>query len=287
VVGCRTIDLTEFWYEQALWDGRVRFRIGKLDLTGTFECRGCPVSFDGNSFANDETAQFLNAALVNNPTIPFPDCGLGAIVHLEPLEGLYVSAGVADADADAREMGFNTAFCGECNWFSIYEVGVVPHLPSPNGPLPGAYRAGLWYDPRPKETHSGGTRTDDVGFYLSFDQMLLRENADDAQGLGVFARYGYADAKVASVECFWSVGCQYLGLIPTRDADVLGFGVAQGTLVKAAGFTKPQETVFELYYNAAVLPWLSITPSFQYVLNPGGDGTPDAVVFGVRLQISL
>jgi hypothetical protein len=69
-----------------LLDGAVLIRVGKLDLTGGFECRGCPVSFDGNSFANDQTTQFLNGALVNNPTIPFPDRGLGAVVHVAPVE---------------------------------------------------------------------------------------------------------------------------------------------------------------------------------------------------------
>ena len=43
-------------------------RFGKLDITGGFECRGCPVAFDGSAFANDPSGQFLNGALANNPT---------------------------------------------------------------------------------------------------------------------------------------------------------------------------------------------------------------------------
>lgn len=72
------MDITELWYEHALLDDTLRVRLGKMDITGGFECRGCPVSFDGSLYANDETGQFLNSALVNNPTIPFPDKGLGA-----------------------------------------------------------------------------------------------------------------------------------------------------------------------------------------------------------------
>ncbi|MFW6155379.1 MAG: carbohydrate porin [Planctomycetota bacterium] len=289
--GERSIDVTELWYEQSLLDDTLRLRLGKLDLTGGFECQGCPVAFDGSAYANDETSQFLNGALVNNSTIPFPDNGLGVVAYLQPREGWYVAAGAADAQADARETGFNTAFQGRGDFFTIFETGVVPRLPSRNGRLPGAYRLGLWYDPQPKERFDGrGVKRDDVGFYLSFDQMILKENVDeeDTQGLGLFARYGLADSQVNEIKTFWSAGAQYQGLIPARDEDVLGFGVAQGRLSRTAGFTVSHETAMELYYNAEITPWLGITPSVQYVLNPGGlQGVDDTAVAGMRLQMSF
>ncbi|MDY6913434.1 MAG: carbohydrate porin [Planctomycetota bacterium] len=289
--GCRAIDLAELWYEQAMLAGRLRVRIGKLDLTGGFEHRGCPVAFDCNAFANDESSQFLNGALVNNPTIPFPDKGLGVMVYYNPLAGWYVSAGCADAQADVRETGFNTAFHDGDYFFGIFETGIVGRLPSSNGVLVGAYRAGLWYDPQPKEHFdSGRIKRDDVGFYLSFDQMAWKENADaeDTQGLGLFARYGLAHKEVNEVSCFWSIGAQYQGLISTRDDDVLGFGIARGRLSGDAGFTADCETVLELYYNIAVSPWLSLAPSLQYVCNPGAEpDADDAVVMGFRCMMSL
>jgi len=288
--GDRSIDLTQLYYEQELLDGRLRFRVGKLDLTGGFECRHCPVAFDGNAFANDETAQFLNAALVNNPAIPFPSESLGAVVYAEPADGAYVSAGVADAQGDARETGFNTAFHDEDYFFSIFEFGLVPHLPGPRGPLRGGYRAGFWYDPQDKAKHAGGTKRDDVGFYLSCDQVLIKENPgeDDEQGLGVFGRYGLADGDVSEVRRFWSVGCQYLGLLPTRDEDVIAFGVAQGRLARAAGFGALHTTVMELYYNVQVTPWLNLSPSIQHVINPGGaNASNHATVIGVRAQVAF
>jgi len=289
--GDRSIDLTELYYEQSLWGDRVQLRVGKLDLAGGFECRGCPVAFDGSAFANNETAQFLNGALVNNPTIPMPDKGLALMAYFQPLEWWYVSAGIADAQADARETGFNTAFHGRSDFFSIFETGVVPHLPSRNGRLPGAYRIGLWYDPQPKEQFNGrGAKRDDVGFYLSLDQMILKENADeeDGQGLGLFARYGAADSNVNEIKCFWSAGAQYQGLLPRRDKDVLGFGVAQGRLSRDAGFTTSHETAMEVYYNAQITPWLSAGPSVQYIFHPGGDSTvDDAVVVGLRVRAAF
>jgi len=285
--GEQVIDVTEMWYQQEWLAGRLIVRVGKIDLTGGFECRGCAASFDGSAYANDEVTQFLSGALVNNPTIPFPDNGLGAMVHAEPLEGFYVTFGAADAQADARETGFRTAFHEEDHFLGILEAGIARNLLG----MPGACRAGLWYDPQPKGRFSGGTKRDDVGLYLSCDQLVYKENADaeDTQGLGLFARFGCADSDVNEINGFWSVGGQYRGPIPTRDDDVLALGVAQGILSRDAECGRAsQETVMEIYYSAAVCGWLTVSGHVQYVNNPGGtNDVDDAVVAGMRAQINF
>ena len=292
----RSIDVTELWYEQTFAEEALRLRIGKMDLTGGFEHHGCPVAFDCSSYANDETTQFLNGALINNATIPFPDYGLGVVVHYSPTRFLYASAAIADAQADVRETGFNTTFRNEDYFFYIFETGVTPQFGPKNGPLQGAYRIGLWYDPQPKANtdyaDAGKSYRDDVGFYLSCDQMLAKENADheDSQGLGVFFRYGCANSKKNDIANFWSVGLQYQGLIEEHDDDVLGVGFAQGIFSDRASttYTGDYESVVEVYYSAQVTPWLSISPSIQYVANPGGGGTAsNAVVLGMRAQMSF
>jgi len=292
--GRRVLDLTEFWYEQPVFGDNLFLRLGKMDITGGFECHGCPVSFDGSLFANDEATQFLNGALVNNSSIPFPDYGLGAILHYESDSIWYVSAGAIDAQADARETGFNTAFGDEDYFFYILEAGITPELDSANGPLQGAYRIGVWNDPQPKANSDndalGKHYRDDTGFYLSCDQVLSRENCQDDQGLGAFFRYGYAPSKSNDITQFVSFGFQYTGLFEGRDEDVIGLGFAHGTLSDTANmtYTDDFESVSELYYNIFVNEMLSISPSIQYVANPGGNqAVSDAVILGVRAQISF
>jgi len=198
--------------------------------------------------------------------------------------------------ADVRETGFNTTFNDEDYFFYIFETGITPQFGSKNGPLQGAYRIGLWYDPQPKANtdyaDAGRSYRDDVGFYLSCGQMLAKENADpeDDQGLGAFFRYGYANSKKNDIANFWSFGFQYQGLIEGRDDDVLGAGFAQGIFSDRASTTyiDDYESVVELYYSAQVTPWLNISPNIQYVANPGGGGSADdAVVLGVRAQMSF
>ncbi len=290
----RTMDVAELWYEQSFADMALRLRFGKMDLTGGFEHHNCPVSFDCSSFANDENTQFLNGALINNPTIPFPDYGLGVALHYAANNFWYASAAAADAQADMRETGFNTAFHDEDYFFYIAEAGITPLLGCENGSLPGAYRFGLWYDPQPKANTdldaAGKSYRDDVGFYLAFDQAITKENAepDDSQGLGLFFRYGNAKSERNDITNFWSFGLQYQGLIDGRDDDVLGIGFAHGTFsdLASATYTDDYESAYELYYSVQLAPWLIISPDVQYVINPGGDGSArDALVLGARALI--
>lgn len=291
--GRRSLDVTEFWYEQSFNDGELLLRLGKFDITGGFQCHGCPFSFDGNLYANDETTQFTNAALVNNAAIPFPDNGLGAIVHWHPAKRWYFSIGVIDAMADSSETGFRTAFHDQDYFFYILEAGTNRQLDSNNGPLCGTYRIGMWNDPRPKgNSASTELYRDDTGFYANFDQMLVKENrdSDDAQGLSVFGRYGYVPGRTNDIARFWSAGLQYQGPVNGRDDDVLGFGFAQGFLSDSASVTysADYESVAEIYYNMSVDSRVSVTPSIQYICNPGGsDRADDVVVFGIRMQVSF
>lgn len=290
-IGYEAMQVSELWYETLLPEYGLTLRAGKIDLTGGFECRGCPGPFDGNAYANDETTQFLNGALVNNPAIPFPDYGLAVIAHYNPVQWWYASVGAADAQADARETGFNTAFHDEDYFFYIAETGITPQLDSSRGPLQGAYRLGVWYDPRDKaEFDTGRTQRDDTGFYASCGQMLYKENADlrDNQGLGAFARFGWADSEVNELTNFYSFGLQYEGLFEGRSEDVIAAGFAQGVFSDEAGFAEDYESVVEVYYNAAVTTSLNVTPSLQYVTNPGGQaGTSDAVIAAVRAQMTF
>ena len=203
--------------------------------------------------------------------------------------------GIPSKNGHSRNLSFNTAFHDEDYFFYVFETGITPQLDSANGPLQGAYRIGLWNDPQPKG-HSDASPSysgrDDVGFYLSCGQLLMKENADpeDSQGFGVFFRYGYASSKRNDMANFWSVGFQYQGLLEGRDDDVLGAGFAQGIFSDKASstYTDDYESVIELYYNAQVTPWLNISPSAQYIANPGGSKTvSDAVVLGERAQINL
>jgi len=275
-VGNRGLDIVEVFYEGPLFSDNLTMAIGKLDFTGIF---------DASEYADDECCQFLNASLVDDPSIPFPAQGLGVVLNWSITDSWYLMGGVGDAQADARETGFRTALHKEDYFFYALETGITAGN--------GTYRVGLWNDPQPK-TNSNGSKNyrDDVGVYTSCDWLVYEEDPgiEDGQGLGVFARYGYAPSRKNDVTNFFSAGLQYQGMFDGRDDDVFGMAYAHGVFANSASSTYPEdyESVFEAYYNAQVTPWFVFGPSIQYVANPGGSNTAkDAVLVGLRAQMTF
>ena len=287
-IGNNAMLVKELYYRGTVFSDALTIMVGKIDFTGVF---------DASAYADDECTQFLNAAFVDNPTIPFPDYSLGIVLNWDITDTWYLAGGAADAQADGRETGFRTAFYDEDYFFYALETGITPQLNSANGLMPGAYRVGMWVDGQDKARFSSSNNyRDDIGVYISCDQMAYKENSnpEDSQGLGVFGRFGYANSDLNPIGNFWSIGLQYQGLLDGRDDDVLGIGFAQGIFSDYAGandgaeYTENHENALEVYYNARVTPWLSLSPSIQYISNTGGDETiKDAVVFGLRTQMTF
>lgn len=314
--------------KEVLPDLTVIGRLGKLCIHGG--------PFDRNEYAKDETSQFMASHFRINPFIEGGEVGvylIGAEIGLEyslknvapglPITAFFIHSGVYAQNGRDTTFGLKEAFTTvngdkpDVIWLS--EFGFRTELPSwtGEGVMPGTYRFGFGYNSDEVEQYAynnwGGILPAKFEkgynfFYMSFDQMVFKENSDedDTQGLGLFFRYGTTPESKAlapfwnvPIESFWSFGFQYQGLIPTRDQDVLGFGYA---LMDLNGYAQPRssggfaassaprfkdEQILEIYYKIQVFNWLSVTPDLQYVLNPGGQGTDDAVVAGVRIQVAF
>jgi porin len=290
--GDEEILISQLWYQQRLLDRKLRIRLGFLDF-GTI--------LDANAYAASEDKQFMATYLDNNSAIiPF-NVGLGAAVFYDPTDWLGFIVGASDRDAKLTKPGFDTTFHDGADFYGYFESQLRAKLNTDRGPLPGHYRFGLAYDPRPRPVFGSGRPDrgipaeldgDDVGFYVSFDQLVFREGPDDEQGLGLFARYGFRHGGTNRLEHFWSVGGQYEGLLPHRDKDVLGLGMysvhASRDYREAVNPEFHRETGFELYYQIQASPWLAFAPDLQYIIDPGGtDNTNDALVVGFRARITF
>lgn len=198
--------LANLFLEQRLLDGKVLLAAGKMNF---------PLLFDTNKIADWD---FFSLSLARNAAFPHRFHTIGAFVRYDPADWLYVQAGIMDAQGIRSETGFNTAFHGEAYFLSMYELGIRTQIAGREG----NYRFDLWYDPQPLRRHDGtGYERDNVGFGVSFDQMLTDR-------VGVFARYGWNDGDVRTFGNYWSLGGTWTGPLPGRDKDVLGFGFGQG-----------------------------------------------------------
>jgi carbohydrate-selective porin OprB len=274
-VGDEPIGVTRLWYDQNLFDERLRFRLGKIDVTSeNFEFHGRSVAFDAMAYANTPRTQFLDAGLINNASVPFPAAGLTAMLIAEPVDRWYVAAAGFDRQSDSFDWSYSNAFD---DWMVVAETGIV--APLGRRSLTGHYYVGYWYSTFP-------SAPDGQGLYLGMAQELYREPGSSRQGLGVFARYGYGDRSVDGIQHYWSLGVQYQGLVPWREDDILALGWAQVCRPGSSSATV-SEGALELYYRVRLTPWLHISPHMQYIENPGTSGADDALTFGVRGQITF
>lgn len=284
------IFVDRWWFRKRMLDNRLEFRIGKLTAV-----------VDDSDYAGSAVTQFANRALADNPIIP-GDFSPGIAVKLWLQDWLFVSGAVMDDELHPRTLSFQTPFQSPAEFRVLWEIGALPTFESENGPLPGNYRIGSFFVPRDRRVFFddlGGrlaprTRDDDVGLFLGFDQLVWRETpgAKDKQGLALFGKYGYSHADINFLEHYWAAGGQYQGLIPGRDDDVLGFGVAQsivsGDYRREIDGTFDRETVYELYYRIKLAPWLWLTPDIQFINQPGANQDDrDAFVAGLRLRVTF
>jgi len=285
--GSLGLHVAQLWYRHHVFDQKAALMLGFLDFQ---------TIVDRNVFANSEDKQFWNQALDNNPLVPL-NIGLGAALEIQATSWWTLNLGAGDAQSELYETGFTSAFHNEA-WFIAYAENTLRvRWSSRRGPLAGNYRAGVIYDPRPRDIfrrseHDTAKQGDDYGLYVSVDQKLFRETTEDEQGLGVFARFADRTSETFRFSRFWSGGFSYAGLIPGRNKDVLGFGIAvqrAGDIYRSRiNREVDSEAVYELYYAVQLTDWLVVTPDIQYIDNPGGSGgLGHAVAAGVRIRASF
>jgi hypothetical protein len=128
-------------------------------------------------------------------------------------------------------------------------------------------------------------------------QPLNRVN----QGIGVFFRFGASDGVANPIKYAYNVGIGGKGLVPGRPCDNFGIGWARTELSgNFVPFLRQQlrlglghEDAVELYYNAAITPWLNAALDLQIIeqalertLDASGARIRDmntAVVLGLRV----
>jgi porin len=137
--------------------------------------------------------------------------------------------------------------------------------------------------------------------YYNFDQYLWSPEGVPDRGIGVFFRFGATDGVANPIKYTYNVGIGAKGLLPWRPHDNFGIGWARTDL---SGNFLPllrqrlrlgldHEDAIEMYYNAAITPWLNAAFDLQIIeqalarkLDDSGTRLVDmdtAVVVGLRV----
>lgn len=155
---------------------------------------------------------------------------------------------------------------------------------------------GAWtYSKDAQQIDSSDRSKGNSGFYLIAETVIFAEAAHPDQGLGAYLRWGQAQERFNPIGQAWAGALSYTGLIPGRDADVLGLGLGStqagkpyARIVESAGGEHAAESIIEATYKVQLLPALSAQFDVQHVTNPGTDSEQkERTLIGCRLEAKL
>jgi porin len=110
----------------------------------------------------------------------------------------------------------------------------------------------------------------------SAEQFLWQPSGDPKRGIGAFLSAGVSDGRANPVKYSYTLGLVGKGVVPGRASDDFGIGWSRAefsddlvpSLRTAFNLGLDHEDAVEIYYKAAVTPWLDVSPSLQ-IMNSG------------------
>lgn len=300
--------LYEAWLQKNFPGPDLSVLAGLYDVNSEFDVTAEALLFLNSSFGIG--AEF-GASGVNGPSI-FPVTSLGARIQWHPTHQLYLQGAVLDGVPGAPSDPGSTAIhlSAEEGLLWTAEVGFLKHAdPSTTRDdpqvgrshvhrgIPWRLAAGAWGYSRRMERVDGRRRVQGrPGAYLLAELRPGPVAGAGERPLGLFARVGWADGRTNRFGAYTGAGVTYEGLIPGREGDVAGLGVASAHNGEAYERAARQEgrpasgaeTTLELTYRAALGSHVEIQPDLQWVIHPGTHpGRKSAFLLGLRVVASF
>jgi porin len=270
----------------------------------------------------------------------YPLSGLGVRARAHPSDAVTIMAGVFNgspiplnspntplSNPNGVSFPLNTGVLAIAELQVTFPAAPPPSAPAGDGPLPGTYKIGAWYDSEdfasqqvdaagvplasPESDGIPAKKQGNYSIYAVADQMIWRAG-DPSRSVSAFLRSEFTTLQDRNLIAFSINGGLTLhDPLPGRDGDVfgLGFGVAkvssdaasydrQLQVFEPTAYTpvRGAETFLEATYQAQILPSWQLQPDIQYVINPGaGLANPDQprqtikneLVTGLRATITF
>lgn len=291
--------ITDLNYAQFVSEN-LGFVVGKMDT----------LDGDPNEFASGRgTHQFMNANLIFNPALalrlPYSTLAAGMVWMPVPVGtngGITVSSLIMNTADSSTTTGFDD-FGKGATWTTEADFQYVL------GHLPGGMNIGALYSfdqefanlntrlifqpgeglVVPKENSTWAAYWSAWQYVFTRDDerrpVNVLDGNPDRQGLGLFARFGFADKDTNPVKWAASGGVGGRGMIPTRDNDTCGIGYYYTQLETSQFVTgatlDDSARGFECYYDIAVTPAVHVTLDLQ-IVNPATSGVHTATILGLR-----
>lgn len=285
IAGNDALRLFQLDLTQKLDDGRWTFKVGQLALDSDFMISNTALLFLNSSFGP------LPVESANTPAPIWPLGALGGFVRWTPRKHLILRMGVYNGDAgseNSNEHGFNYPIGSEQGAMMLAELELDATLlgRDTSTKIGGFYHSGDFTD-----FGSGRTVSDNYAVYVIVDRIWIGSRSDNL--LATFFRAGWSpqDDRNA-VHWYLDGGISARGF---REGDRVGLAVTHAEFghefvdaqAAAGSPVVDDETTIELTYEAQLTPWLNLQPDLQYVVDPLNRNASDAVVGGLRGEITF
>jgi len=266
--------LYEFWYNQALWDGRLELLIGFHDLNSEFYTNDCSGLFNNSSFG-------IGADVAANvPVSIFNLTALGFRVNYQLLDNLNLRAAIYDGDPGDPDVdkGLNIDWDSDQGLMNIAEAQYT--MKSRRGLNPSIWRMGTWYHSAEFESLNNDiveAISGNYGTYLSIDLPLSARMTGFFQG-------GFAASDRSQVPMYAGYGINLLPFKASRPDDTIGVGVAAAQINGAEHW----EMTYEGIWSIQVTDWFTLKSDVQYITRPAGvKADTNVLQLGLRTELSI
>jgi porin len=285
--------LYEAWFQQLLYKDQASILIGLHDLNSEFYTTDTSTLFLNSTFG---VGKELSQTGANGPSI-FSTTAPAIRFRAEPSKSAYLQAGLFNAQAGDANYPSQTKIKWNPGKGMLF-IAEAAYLRGreDDGKAPGKYAVGAWTYTRTfdhlTQTVPGTTtplQSNSSGAYLLMDQQVT-------DSLSAFFRYGIASTKTNQYGNSLGAGLVYVGLIPKRPKDRLGFGIARASAggehlanqLSLGNALAKTETAYEFSYRMEVRPGIAVQPDFQIVKNPSLDTVRrSAKVGAIRFELSF
>lgn len=286
-------ELYQLWWRQKLLEDTLILRVGKsipyVDFGNVI--KALPIDRERRPPVVPAVTALIYAPIFVNPTMlgvmpGYYNSAWGVTGSFIPNE-YYATAGVFDGSlARGRQTGNYAAPTFEGYYFSIGEVGKVW-----GGDYPGKMAFGGWGQSgafcaglTATKGCEGQSRVQNgmQGFYTLLTNRVMTVDWANSPGAIIgFMQFGINNSQFMMVNQFVGGGLSAFGVIPDRDRDSLGIGFGlsymnplessksyQGANYHYSTYSRTNELVTQLYYQAHVLGDVYVQPVLSYVPHP-------------------
>jgi porin len=297
----RATRLSEFFWEQAFFEDRLDFRVGRMNPTLDFA-------------TSDFACQFVSSILCAQPgswyfansNQSYPVSTWGGFVNVVPAANFYARAAVYDNDpsqGNPNQNGFNWNVSNSVGVFAPVEFGYQTNFT--NALLPSHYELGFYDD---ASSFTDGTQTQLSSYvappgvnrqgrtaeWFLAEQTVWRPDQNTNQSLTLFG----GGIVYNGGSPYWS---QYYGGFldrapfgAVRPLDTVSFVASYYANNQNERPNKSTQWIYELDYGLGIIPGITLQPYTQFVVHPNnflapiGSKQPDnAWVVGVQVAIDF